>query len=156
MTDRLGESRLLRAVRAIIREALAPLQYHAIVRYRVVTHTATGARAALQAVHTKGPWPDLLPVSLLTGLPGGGAKLLPGQIVFVAFADGDPQSPVIVAYDDVKPLEVKIDASGDVNLGPAVGAAARYGDTATLGSASGILTFVPAAPPHDTASRVKV
>ncbi len=147
------ESRLLRAVRAIVTEITAPYRYHGLVRYRVVTQIAD--RFALQAVRKSADWPDVLPCKANPGIAGGKSNLTPGTEVLVCFIEGDPQLPRIVSYADSSdggfaPGELSLDADS-ILLGAGAATVIREGDTITVGSASGAVVLTPS----PTNSKVK-
>lgn len=135
-------NRIAEALRKIVAELTAPLLYHAIVRYRVVQHGSIGARFELQALR-RGVWPDAIAVGGVTGVPGAYAKLQPGSVVYVAFADGDPGLPIVLAYarsDDnaAQPVSVLLDAQSGTP-GDVAGCPVCYGDAVVVGSTSGVI-----------------
>lgn len=65
-------------------------------RYRVV-RMATD-RVELQLVERRRGLPDILPISQWPGVAGVHADLADGAHVLVAFVDGDPAQPAVVAY----------------------------------------------------------
>lgn len=98
--------------------------------------------------------------------PGFSAELAAGTRVLVAFADGDPSTPVLVAAEPGStPVSSALDATASigidaaaVDLGAALAPVVRYGDTVAIvgaGPAAGIIGFTPAAPPLNVPSRVK-
>jgi hypothetical protein len=89
------DSKAIRALRALIKQFTAPLEYHAKVRYRVVQKVVD--RYHLQAV-AKGKWPDQTYVSVKPGAAGYDASLALGSIVVVEFLEGDPTLPVITHF----------------------------------------------------------
>jgi hypothetical protein len=135
------ENRLLRAIRAIVSEFTAPYAYHGLYRYRVVSQILN--KFVLQALSKNVP--DLVPCRARPGMPGAKADLTLGSEVLVAFADGDPQQPVIISYADAsdegfKPDTSSIDAENAIDLGPAVGYVIRAGDIVSVGTAAGAIT----------------
>ena len=92
------------------------------------------------------------------GPPGMSTQALPGDRVVVIFRDAHFARAVVIGFEPLsagRHPRVSLDADA-VKLGGADAPAAREGGTYTLGSASGVLTFVPATPPFDIPSRVKV
>lgn len=144
--------RLLRAVRALVRELVAPHEYHALVRYRVFGQTA--GRVDLQIVNKSSVWPDVLPVSMRPGVPGASWDLTPGAVVLVSFVEGNPALPVVTHYsqrDDgaFLPLSAALDAKSLLELGKTAAAvkvadgalaAARMTDAVQAGPFSGAIT----------------
>jgi hypothetical protein len=90
------DNRLVRALRALVRDALPQLRYLPLARYRVVAMTA--GRADLQAVDPRRGLPDLQLVRLAPGIAGVEQELAPGGVVLVSFQDGDPSQPIVVSY----------------------------------------------------------
>ncbi len=92
------------------------------------------------------------------GPAGYSAEALPGDRVLVVFRDADPRGAVVVAFEPLptgRHPRVSIDGTA-VQLGGADAPAAREGGTYTLGSAAGVLTFVPGSGAFLVPSRVKV
>lgn len=125
-------SRELDAFRRIL-DALDPLRaYRCPYEYRVVTQD--GDALNLQPVRVSAGLPDLarVPVRLA---PGVRATHTLGSLVIVAFADGDPSRPFVVACDDPSapgwaPTKLVIDGTAiELGDGALVGVA-RLGDTA--------------------------
>lgn len=118
------QPRILRALRAIVRETFPRLSYLGLTRYRVVSMVA--GRASLQIVNpdlAERRLPDQTLVKLAPGAPGLSAVLTPGAIVLVTFADGDPSLPVITHFASpgdpaFRPVSVEL-AGGQVKVGPA-------------------------------------
>jgi hypothetical protein len=154
--------RTLAAFRALVRSVYPALRYFG--RYRYSVHSAT-------AVTFDGiPVDATVAPALPTGVPYAqalaGSSCVPtqGTIAHVMFADGDPGQPVCVGFERatavgvvVLPTAATIDATGAVNVGPSAGAVnlgdgfarlVREGDTYTLGTATGPLTFVSTLDPN--------
>lgn len=77
-------------------------------------------------------------------IAGHTAELTPGTRVLVAFADGNPATPVIVAVDpSTLPASVAFDVAtlGSIDLADAVAPVVRYGDVVTLGAEAGPIAF---------------
>jgi len=89
-------SRRLDAWRRVY-DAIDPRRaYRGVTEYRVVTQT--GELFALQAVRVASGMPDLQDVPC-RGVPGVRATVTLGELVLVAFVDGDPSRPAIIAHD---------------------------------------------------------
>jgi hypothetical protein len=107
------DTRILRALRALVRETFPMVDYLAPARYRVIS--MDNGRANLQAVNPLRGMPDTTLVRLAPGMAGETAELTPGSTVLVQFIEGDPSLPVITAYatpDDnaFRPVSWSIDA----------------------------------------------
>lgn len=113
-------TRLVRAIRGIIREMMANLTFFGAYRYRVVDMAVN--RVTLQAVDSELGLPDISPIAIHSGVAGAWAKLAPGAIVIVTFADGKETMPMVTAFEDKDgngflPLAVCIDASQKIAIG---------------------------------------
>lgn len=131
------KGKLLETVKALVRELTAHTAYHAPVRYRVVQVGPDG-RLSLQIVRKASGFPDVLPVQLQAGMPGGKGKPALGSIVLVQFIEGDPTMPIVTHFarpDDAAfvPTEAALDASALLELG-------KSADTVKL--ADGVLPVV--------------
>ncbi len=122
-------------------EALDPLaRYRATYEFRVVTQT--GERLNLQPVRVASGMPDLANVPVRPGMAGLKARVQLGELVLVAFADGDPSRPQVIAHDAP-------DAPGWMPLalelgGPAALGVARLTDAVQAGPFAGVITFASA------------
>lgn len=155
--------RLWTLLRALIAEAIAPTMYHVPVRYRVVTETS--GRYNLQIVRKARGFPDLLPLSVRTGVPGAKGDPTPGAVVLVSFVEGDPSLPVVTHYSEPDdpafvPISSSLDATGTVRIGASSdlvdlgngtelvgssdGRVVCYGDEVTVGTETGFITPVGA------------
>jgi hypothetical protein len=115
------DGRLARAARATVRTMLPELPYLRLCRYRVVE--LVSGRASLQAVNSKLGMPDQTFVRLAPGVSGWTQVLTPGTVVVVAFLEGDPSLPMIVAYSPpgepgFQPVSITGDCTGVMHLGP--------------------------------------
>lgn len=121
-------------------------------RYRVDSVDTSTGRLVLVPV-VPGGAPQKL-VEVWAGIPGSVGAPRVGSSVLLVFADGD--TPCVVAFHPLRltggtPTAIKLDADA-VNLGAAAGVVPRFGDTVTVGVATGVLTLVsgtaetPAAP----------
>jgi hypothetical protein len=147
-----GQSRLVRALRSLVREAIPQLPYLVPRRYRIVDQI--GERLELQAVRQDAGVPDLLLVPVVPGLAGARAVHTLGATCLVQFVDGDPAAPVVTHLEDADgngfvPVGLTLDATdhvtigeqaSDVLLGDAHGVVIRDGDTVTLGAVTGVIT----------------
>lgn len=140
--------RIRAAVALLVDELVGPLRYLGTYEYRVVT-VESGGLLSLQS--TDGQVPDLARVPVRPGSGGSTTTPTLGSLVHVVFVNGDPKRYVVVAFDDSTPTRAGLDATS-VELGAAVFPVARYGDTVTVGSQTGPLTFVG---PLPIVSRVK-
>lgn len=169
----MSETRFLRNLEALVRRMfprerfLGPRKYR-LVRMRPSVASGDLTRAELQIVAKSTGMPDLLFVDIWPGMAGAWAKLQPGTLVLVEFVDGDPGQPVVRSFataDDPawKPIDVTIDATGTMKLGPSAarvdvadgtdtiatpgdeaGRAVKYGDIIMFPvSAGAVLTAMP-------------
>lgn len=135
-------NRILRALRAIVVELVAPLEASVKVRYRVVAMSVD--RVQLQAVK-QGKWPNIVPCPIRMGTPGVRARLTPGSIVVVEFLENDWGLPVVTHFGTpgepgFVPAALVLGADSDT-----APAAARVGDTVSI-------FFPPAMPVTGTVS----
>lgn len=131
--------RIVGLVQAIARASDPQRAFWGLYRYRVFR--MSGDRVELQAVRADIGLPDAIPIPIAPGLGGASASLTPGSVVYVAFADGDPSLPVVVAgtprgEPGHVPVLVRLDATTDVELGGAGGRVLRSGDKVSI---SGLL-----------------
>ncbi len=162
----IADTRLGRAITALVQALTNKYEYHALVRYRVVIMIAD--RVALQSVHASKGWPDQIPLSILPGISGWKAKIQIGSEVLVAFVEGDPTQPVVVGFVGKSdpggiPIDAELDSFGDPKLYEsaisvqiasgsdpvvtpiaAVGRVVRYGDPVFI---TGSVVAGPGAPP---------
>jgi hypothetical protein len=119
----------------------------------------------VRAVHSDGridldPAPtetDLRPLDDVEQWTLGGALAFPvvGAAVVVHFRDAKETRPIILGFAPGTPVKVVVSATTEIDMGAGAAPVAREGGAYTLGTASGVLTFVPAAPPFDVPSKVK-
>uniref|UniRef100_A0A6M3ILM9 Uncharacterized protein n=1 Tax=viral metagenome TaxID=1070528 RepID=A0A6M3ILM9_9ZZZZ len=138
------EQRMRDALRAAVRAQVPEVRYLGLYRYLIVD--VAGTKADLHPV-SSADLPALLSVRQLAGLGGGSCTPNVGAEVVVAFIDGDPGQPRIVAHDGPDgeahvPADVTIDADGDIDLGAALGRVVREGDSITVGAAAGVVVIV--------------
>jgi hypothetical protein len=109
-------------------------------RYRIVQEKP-GGRLSLQAVNKSAGIPDALPISIWPGFQGISGHVAPGAIVLVDFVEGNPALPIVTAFEDGTPIELRLEAlqitlngSGDARP------VARLGDTVQAGPYAGTIT----------------
>jgi len=146
--ERGASSRLGSSLARLVAMLTSDLRFRGLWSYRVIAQS--GESLDLQPERGSSGMPILQRVRPRYGVPGASAEHTLGSMVLVAFVDGDPAKPVVVAGDDP-------DAPGfvpaEIHLGTALGHAVRYGESVTVGAAAGVITFVlPLAP--DTAESV--
>ncbi len=124
--------RLVRVLRAIVRKLTAHTAYHAMYEYRVVAQS--GDRLDLAPARPSNGLPPLSQVPVRYGFPGARATYAAGGSVLVAFADGDPSRPVVIAHtapDDsaADPSLIQLaDTTESVAVGTEAGRVLRFGD----------------------------
>ena len=135
--DRGASSRTGTAFARIVLALTAELRYSGLHSYRVVSQN--GERLDLQVERASSGLPNLQRVRVRYGVPGATVEHTLGALVLVAFVDGDPARPVVVAGDDP-------DAPGfvpaEIHLATANAPVVRYGETVTVGAAAGPIVFV--------------
>lgn len=155
-------TQLVRALGALARQSagVALLKTYA---YRVVVQAPDG-RVNLQLKSVVGEAPPFLTlIDIWAGLPGMTCKLTPSSIVTVAFIEGDPGRPTIVAFDPKNPpaIELKLDALrialGTLAAFPVSKAPATQAQIAAITAAIGAIaawiaavTALAATPPTST------
>ena len=65
-----------------------------------------------------------------------------GALALVAFINGDPARPVCLGFDATAPITLTI-TGDEIDMGPALAPAARYGDAVAIDPITGVLSFVP-------------
>ncbi len=141
------------SVAAIARRDMPEARY-AIPRTFVVRSVGADGRLDLDPPPDA---PDLRPLDKVEQWSLGGALAFPtkGTAVLVMFRDAREGRAVVVGVAPGTPLKVTVSAATEIDLGAAAASVVRYGESATLGSAAGVLTFVPAVAPFDVKSKVK-
>lgn len=149
-------AKVLAALKAFVLQHVEPLKLNALVRYRVIS-VGADKRLSLQIVRKAAGFPDVLPIDIWPGLPGGHGEPAAGSVVLVTFVEGNPSMPVVTHFARKSdagfvPVNASLDASStlrlgehatDVNAAKALGAVIREGDTVSIaggGPASGIIT----------------
>jgi len=109
-------TRLIAALTSLIHEK-AGIVFLKTYRYRIVTEGVDG-RLTLQSVKKADGVPDVLPISVWSGMAGLSAKFKPGTEVLVEFTAGDPSQPKVRSFDgEAVPLELTMNASVMVTIG---------------------------------------
>lgn len=90
-------SRLATALATLV-AVKAGVPYLKTYRYRVVLQDPATEKLTLQIVEPDDGVPNAIPFAMWLGVPGFGAKVLPGSEVLVQFVAGDPTQPVVVAF----------------------------------------------------------
>jgi hypothetical protein len=138
LTDRIAE-----AFRDIVREFMAPdasddvppWAYFVPWEYQVASVTDTTFTG--RATSSRCPWPDLVGAPNLPGVAGTLIKPALNSLVAVAFLNGDPTRPRVVAWDQAVPQSIGIAGNG-----PAVHRVGDLGDGGTFTMAApGQLTW---------------
>lgn len=130
--------RFVGAIRGLVRWLTAETAYHAVYEYRVVA--ASGGTLDLRPARSSSGMPALSAVPAWAGVPGASGVPANGSSAFVAFVDGDPTRPVVVAYEGAlgaahRASSVTLEADeltiGDSESGvvSATGRFVRWGDT---------------------------
>jgi hypothetical protein len=89
-------SRIGRALSALLEQREAQRLY-GTYRYRVYADTNDGT-LSLQVVRPVSGLPDVLPVTKVSGISGAVSHLNSGEIVRVAFDEGDPELPYVANF----------------------------------------------------------
>lgn len=115
---------------------------HGLWRYRV--YAMAGDRFECQAVSKHAGLPDILPISMMPGMPGSWADLRPGSTVIVQFVEGDPTLPIVTHYaqkgtDGYVPMSLEIDADS-IKIAMGTMGVARVGDSVQAGPYTGTIT----------------
>lgn len=107
--DASARTRLLGALRTLIREEVS-LDALKVYLYRVVTQ-GPDDRVFLQAVDRSDGVPDVLPITIWTGMTGVSARVLLGTECLVMFRSGDRARPFVLGFDaSAVPLELRLRA----------------------------------------------
>jgi hypothetical protein len=126
---------VLGSLRDLVREMLSPdasdeaPPWAPWVPWEYQVAEATETTFSGRATSSRCPWPDLVGIPLMPGVPGTLLQPAVGSLVLVAFVNGDPSRPRVVSWDQTVPVSVGL-AGG----GPAVH---RVGDAGSAGSLEG-------------------
>lgn len=133
------------ALAAVALRAVECWRLLGVYEYRLVL--LEGGLASLQPTSSALGLPVLRRVPWRPGLPGAEVEPSLGSLLLVAFVNGDRARPFVVGFEGSDgpayvPGRLALDADA-IELGAAVLPVARYGDTVTVGSETGVLTFIP-------------
>lgn len=153
--------RLVGAMRGLVRWLTRETAFHRLVEYRVVGVSV--GLLDLRPVRSSAGAPALVAVPMLHGVPGTSAEPQPGSTCLVAFVDGDPTRPMVVAYEgptcaayrpDVLSILADELTLGDSESAPTnpAGRFVRYGDPIIFAAPG---PGVVAAPAPFTCSRAR-
>jgi len=139
---------------ALIRDLVAPTDYHALYPCTVVSQNADGS-LELRAESTKVSVPSKVPI--LLGLPGARAKLEAGASVLLGFEGGDPRRPRAMLWGESVITELALNG-GTVGLAKADH---THSVTVTAGQLSGANVAaangtISCGPPNSNTSLFKV
>jgi len=145
---RAASSSFSEALRTVWRRLFPRVELQGLFSYTTVGPSQSG-KHDLRSTRSR-HLPDIK-LADMWSIAGHTAELSAGTRVLVAFADGDPSSPVLVAVEPgATPVTSDISASasvsvdaGAVNLGDAAGFVVRYGEIVTVGNQTGPITYVP-------------
>jgi hypothetical protein len=121
-----GPGRAATALAAIVAQA-TPVRLWGKYRYRVFRMSVD--RVEAQAVRKSSGLPDIVPVTMWTGLPGAWGDLTMGSEVLVEFIDGDPSEPIVTAF---APKGSGGFVPNSISLCDGQNPVARVGDTVTV------------------------
>lgn len=139
---------LTELVRAIVHHVFAA-DFGLLGTYTYRVDSCDGETISAFPISSRVKLPDLVKIPLTPGILGGTAKIAPGSIVLVVFADGDRSAPQVVFSElGAHPTELSIEATVSAKLdapqvvinGGAQGAA-RMGDPVTCGPFVGSITL---------------
>lgn len=148
--------RAMRAFRSLVASVFPTLLYYATWEFQV--EEADGSTFSGSPTEQGLPLPSLVGVPYRCALAGTTCVPTPGTLAYVAFANGDPSKPILVAFgpcppasgpQDAAPSAIRLDATvvtvGDPDLSPPF--VVRVGDgglggTLSLSAGSQVLTYV--------------
>jgi hypothetical protein len=135
--------RIVRGLRAFVREVFPRVDYYALYEFEVVAQS--GDKLDVKPVDLTLGFPPMPRVPMLPGLAGGTPQLAPRSRVLVGWVNGDPARPYVSNYaatsaDGGVPTSVAIDAD-EILLGAGNGRVVCDGDTVSiLGLGSGVIS----------------
>ena len=139
-------SRFDRAFAALVREVFPNYAFLSSYKYRVVQMNPGDNRVHLQSVRKDLGLPDVLPISIMPGIPGAKSALTEEAIVLVSFIEGDPTQPIVTHFSapgevGFVPVSLAINATASITLGEEpTFPVARVGDTVQAGPFVGVVT----------------
>lgn len=112
--------RALGALRSLVTGAMWRTDYHRVLEYKV--NSVSAGYCDLTPMRTSLGLPDLSNIPMRPGIPGGGGDPQVGSSALVAFLDGEPTRPVILAFEGEsgngwKPTTARLNASSKVEVG---------------------------------------
>lgn len=150
----------MRAFRSLVASVFPTLLFYATWEYQV--EEADGSTFSGSPTEQGLPLPSLVGVPYRCALAGTTCVPTPGTLAYVAFANGDPSKPILIAFgpcppasgpQDAAPSAIRIDATS-VTVGDPAGnpkAVGRVDDEVAIGFLSGAVvgatvefTFTPA------------
>lgn len=159
-----AQDRTMAALRALVRGEDTRRTYHGVYEYTVARADGSTFDGLPVDASVAPPLPKNVPWR--PSLAGSTCIPKAGTLALVSFVNGDPTRPYVHAFDSTLPTEETIDASTYVHVGPTADKVligpnseavvtgsgfarmARVGDTYTLGTATGVLTFVSTPDPN--------
>jgi hypothetical protein len=149
---------VLGSFRDLVREMLSPdasdeaPPWAPWVAWEYQVAEATETTFSGRATSSRCPWPDLVGIPLMPGVPGTLLKPAVGSLVGVVFLNGDPTRPRVMSWDQNTAELVTINATTLLKLGPSSAAVQiagggpavhRVGDHGQAGTltGSGSLTY---------------
>lgn len=132
--------RLIEDVRAIIRDEVEDLTFMGVYEYAV--QATDGVTMDANPTSTSIPLPPLRKVPLRSGIVGASVKPGLGTLLAVSFLNGDPTRAIVLGgYDGGRAQAVELFVSATANpVSLSSKAVVCYGDTLTVGAASGVIT----------------
>lgn len=135
------QDRTAAALRAFIRAENVRRTYQGVYEYTVIEADGSTFGGLPVNATVAPPLPKHVPYR--PSIAGSTCVPKPGTLALVAFVNGDPARPFVLAFDGTTPTSTSINADA-VNLGAAAGTMIRAGDTisiATVPPVAGIITI---------------